>query len=263
MRSRKSNMSQQKLLLLCYIILSCLMAIESVKIGISKPLGTTTNMAPNVTTIEATLNEEHENQTEIDIEVSTTTAPKTIDVTTPNTTIKTTTPEPEWPEFPPRKQTTIKLTTTTTRKPTTTTSKKSKSTTPRPASTTEAPEIKNITDIPLPETLGLSAVAPGSQQRYCFCDLTNKICDINCCCDPDCTPEALKVFRCLKELTNDFELHEGRFEDFKFQHGLPSCEVNDGWLCVFRTYIPPASERVRNHVRSNDHNYNYVCLFFY
>ena len=70
------------------------------------------------------------------------------------------------------------------------------------------------------------------------------MCDINCCCDLDCFADAFKVFHCLPEKPIDLEIHEGRFEDFKFRHGLPSCQTNDGWLCVFRTYKPIVQEQV-------------------
>uniref|UniRef100_A0A1I8NSV9 Uncharacterized protein n=1 Tax=Stomoxys calcitrans TaxID=35570 RepID=A0A1I8NSV9_STOCA len=242
----------------CCLALSCLWTLEAVKIGVSRHLPTT--LAPNITT---TLSEEDmPTETETQTTVTTTTSPmSTISITTsesssttkqlPNsstiqptsTATSATTPEEEWPEFPPRKKpTTIaskSTTSTTTRKPMATKKSKSKMTT-----TTEMPEASNTTVAPL-DPINTSTSSIPRSNKYCFCDMTLHGCDINCCCDPDCSDEALQVFKCLKEVINDFELHEGRFEDFKFQHGLPSCEVNDGWLCVFRTNMPLAAKRVQ------------------
>lgn len=224
-------LSTKLMLLWQSLCLFCLFA-ECVKIGISKPLVTsTTTPAPLTSTTET---ETLENSTDSTL---------TTVMSTPKvTTLKPiTTEEPEWPEFPPRKKTpTTKATTT--KKPITTT-KKSITTTSTATPSTEPIEIANNKTKPLLDTLSHS-VHPENDHKYCFCDMTFQGCDINCCCDPDCTQEALQVFKCLKEKTHDFEIHEGRFEDFKFQHGLPSCEVNDGWLCVFRTNIPPVVEKV-------------------
>uniref|UniRef100_A0A1I8M458 Uncharacterized protein n=1 Tax=Musca domestica TaxID=7370 RepID=A0A1I8M458_MUSDO len=231
-------MSFHKLILLSCIILPSLLYLEAVKIGISKHLETTTTTTTSTTptaittTEEANLAEDRETSTEIS-SISSELPP-----------IATT--EPEWPEFPPRKEVSpmksTTTTTTTTTAPSTTTKKpkKSKATkSPTTTTTTIAPDTTNSTDI-AGETSALSSQNVGQKSRYCFCDLTINGCDINCCCDPDCPAEALKVFKCLKETLNDFELHEGRFEDFKFQHGLPTCEEKDGWLCVFKTNLPTA-----------------------
>ncbi|XP_030377673.1 tectonic [Scaptodrosophila lebanonensis] len=77
---------------------------------------------------------------------------------------------------------------------------------------------------------------------YCSCDVLAGVCDLNCCCDLDCQAEALKVFNCLA-MTDHPQL-QLRLEDFQYTHGLPSCKINDGWLCVFRTNTKPAKQQL-------------------
>ncbi|GFU12910.1 tectonic-3 [Nephila pilipes] len=39
-----------------------------------------------------------------------------------------------------------------------------------------------------------------SDEDICSCDLNSNVCDINCCCDPDCNEEDIKVFsKCLSQ----------------------------------------------------------------
>ncbi|XP_037821894.1 tectonic [Lucilia sericata] len=222
-----------KVLLICQFLMITLVATKAVKIGISKPLPVTTTVVPNTTTIEETTTEE----------ITTDVTDSPLISSTPSSTTSTTTAatkdDAEWPEFPPKK--TVKISNnTTTKKPTTTTIKPSTTTTIKPLNKEINTTVKpNITE-PLPTSLPKWPI----KAQYCFCDLSQDTCDINCCCDPDCSADALKVFRCQLEEPIDLEIHEGRFEDFKFQHGLPSCEINDGWLCVLRTYKPLVKEEV-------------------
>ena len=221
-----------KRIFLGQILLLLILCLEAVKIGISKPLPVTTTLAPNVNTSDATT-EEVITETSV-MTTAATDSNKSINTTTTN---KATNNDAEWPEFPPKKASNK----TTTKKPITTTPKPVTSTTI--GTTTMLSEIENSTATP--STITTSSI-PHAQfpNKYCFCDLNPIMCDINCCCDLDCSPDAFKVFHCLPEKPIDLETQEGRFEDFKFQHGLPSCQTNDGWLCVFRTYKPIVQEQV-------------------
>lgn len=49
-------------------------------------------------------------------------------------------------------------------------------------------------------------------------------CDLNCCCDLDCSEGALKAFKC--------ELEGGRTIDDYNRDGLERCENDNGLLCV-------------------------------
>lgn len=204
---------------------------DSVKIGISKPIPATTTY-PLGTTLADTTTEETITEVASTTLSSTSTTTKAISISTP---------EAEWPEFPPKK-TVNGSNKTTTKKPVTTILKSSTTTTVSPNIPTNE---TNTTVKPETPTIFITSISQWpTKENYCFCDLTQDTCDINCCCDHDCTPEVLKVFKCLTGTPIDLEVHEGRFEDFKFIHGLPSCEVNDGWLCVFRTYNPIAKNKV-------------------
>ncbi|XP_017096888.3 tectonic [Drosophila bipectinata] len=91
------------------------------------------------------------------------------------------------------------------------------------AKTTEAPSSKPIPSHP--------------PNYYCSCDIQAGKCNLNCCCDHDCNSEVRKVFSCLSSTTSP-EV-QAKLEDFQYNHGLPSCEINDGWLCVFRSNLKP------------------------
>lgn len=59
---------------------------------------------------------------------------------------------------------------------------------------------------------------------YCKCDLKINICDVNCCCDIDCSNEILRTFDCSEERLDINEYHHGE--------GLQSCEVQGGLFCL-------------------------------
>ncbi|XP_055626273.1 tectonic [Toxorhynchites rutilus septentrionalis] len=59
---------------------------------------------------------------------------------------------------------------------------------------------------------------------YCRCDLKINICDVNCCCDIDCSDAILKTFDCNEERLDVAEYHH--------QEGLQSCEVQGGLFCL-------------------------------
>ncbi|XP_036322608.1 tectonic [Rhagoletis pomonella] len=220
------------------LTLMLLHAAAAIKIGVSRAnqentsttsaTTTTTTQQPHETNTESTpstaaaittLTEESTvitDITDLDIESSTTTTTKNPIPTTlkPNFTIAI---------FPPRLRTT--------KAPRITTTTAAASTTPP---TTVSSTIANTT-LDSNNVQGTPLTVPPSHAAsyYCDCDLLWDACDLNCCCDRDCSPEALHVFNC-NAAPKQPEL-KNRLEDFQYQHGLPSCKVNDGWLCVFRT----------------------------
>ncbi|XP_020810453.1 tectonic [Drosophila serrata] len=115
---------------------------------------------------------------------------------------------------------------------------------PRPRAT-EAPTT-TTTSAPKAELQPLNATeAPAhplilgeNPKYYCSCDLQTSKCDLNCCCDRDCPPETRRVFDCHSD--SALPLLQSRLEDFQYIHGLPTCQINDGWLCVFRSNTKPA-----------------------
>lgn len=69
-----------------------------------------------------------------------------------------------------------------------------------------------------------SRVKVSPDHYYCKCDLMVNFCDINCCCDNDCTDEMLSVFVCDEK---HWSIH-----DYEYDAGLTPCEIKGGWLCV-------------------------------
>lgn len=127
--------------------------------------------------------------------------------------------------FPPRK---------TQKPPTTVVPRK---TSPSPAVGTAAPPPKNVSGTPKTVT-----AHQNNGFHYCDCDLHANLCEINCCCDRDCPPQTLQVFSCLQSFVAP-QL-KARLEDFQYTHGLPTCQISDGWLCVFRSNTKPARSQV-------------------
>ncbi|KAH8281516.1 hypothetical protein KR054_001209 [Drosophila jambulina] len=105
-------------------------------------------------------------------------------------------------------------------------------------STTSAPRVEvqplNATEAPAPPLVFKDINPP---QYYCSCDLQSSKCDLNCCCDRDCPAETRRVFDCHSDSIPP--LLQSRLEDFQYIHGLPTCQINDGWLCVFRSNTKP------------------------
>lgn len=59
---------------------------------------------------------------------------------------------------------------------------------------------------------------------YCSCDLMVNFCDINCCCDNDCTDDMLSVFICNEKQSSIY--------DFEYDAGLTSCDIRNDLFCV-------------------------------
>lgn len=225
----KKILSAAQLLLLLQIV-------YAVKIGISRKNLDITSTTTTTTTTEMPPSSA-DPTTEFDLLESIATTDMTEMETehtspTTTTTLKSTTTTTKKPNFtisifPPRLRTTKspKITTTS-------------STPPTVASTTATSKTESSSEAPNDDIHSNGAHSSPSVY-YCNCDLLLDTCDINCCCDRDCREEALNVFNCnnppmQKKLKN-------RLDDFQYQHGLQSCKVNDGWLCVFRTN--PRKER--------------------
>ncbi|KAL7738957.1 hypothetical protein ACLKA6_001353 [Drosophila palustris] len=122
--------------------------------------------------------------------------------------------------FPPRK----------TQKPPTTVVPKQIS--PSPAVGTAAPHPTNVSGAPTTVTAHQDIGF-----HYCDCDFQANLCEVNCCCDRDCPPQTLQVFNCLQ--SSVAPQLKARLEDFQYTHGLPTCQISDGWLCVFRSNTKP------------------------
>ncbi|XP_062127358.1 tectonic [Drosophila sulfurigaster albostrigata] len=219
------------LLFLCLI----LAPVSCIKIGISQDLDANTTTTTTTPATPLTTSTTSSSPTTPSTTSSSTTSTSTPSTEAPLTTINLdaiATSSPAWSEvvstpaqtFPPRK---------TAKTPTTTTPRRTSST----STTTAAPEVINAT------TVQTTIVPPRQDYRlyYCECDLQSELCEINCCCDRDCPAETLQVFNCLQ--SSVAPQLQTRLEDFQYTHGLPTCQLHDGWLCVFRSNTKPAKPK--------------------
>ncbi|XP_062549840.1 tectonic [Armigeres subalbatus] len=103
-------------------------------------------------------------------------------------------------------------------------------TTPSPTTTTM---MTTTTGSQLTTTTEISSFEPPKEGRlikkvpsgyYCKCDLKINICDVNCCCDIDCSDKILRTFACNEEQLD--------IDEYLHQDGLQSCEVQGGLFCL-------------------------------
>jgi Protein of unknown function (DUF1619) len=109
------------------------------------------------------------------------------------------------------------------------------------------------TNNPLNETKPAKLPSNRTQQLNttsyaCSCDLTVKLCivcyqmrvydqifqlncDVNCCCDLDCTDGILQAFKCDDGVEIDDYIHG---------EGLERCEINNGWFCIASSRLEAA-----------------------
>ncbi|XP_062704598.1 tectonic [Aedes albopictus] len=127
-----------------------------------------------------------------------------------NTTVEGTTTSPSTSQTTPAVTKGEENATTSSTTPTTTA-------TVQPASTTT-----EIAPFEQPKEGRLTKKVPSGY--YCKCDLKINICDVNCCCDIDCSEEILRTFVCDEEQLDIGEYHH--------QEGLQSCEVQGGLFCL-------------------------------
>ncbi|XP_016838374.1 tectonic-3 [Nasonia vitripennis] len=82
-----------------------------------------------------------------------------------------------------------------------------------------------------------------SKNKFCSCDLTTSVCDINCCCDLDCTEYHFKVFshcidREIDKEKDNWYCHEKPF----FRHNDTRFileKIVDSLFCVASDNLPP------------------------
>ncbi|KAL4708124.1 hypothetical protein ACJJTC_009903 [Scirpophaga incertulas] len=101
-------------------------------------------------------------------------------------------------------------------------------------------EIDNVTEISFFEKKNQSTTkitAVKNVLKNCKCDLKYNICDINCCCDSDCSENFLKLFvNCennkvyeeVQHLCNPFELSQKMYKQYFFENVF----------CIVKTNLP-------------------------
>lgn len=176
-----------QLLPFVFIVASISFTKAFVKIDVSKLTSTSTTEAQTDTTsvtLPTTLATVHQNVTDKSIISSTTSMPTTTVIVTPTNASANTTSNPEL------NQTELNVT---------------------------GPSL----DDHLPRT---SRIKISPDHYYCSCDLMVNFCDINCCCDNDCSDDMLAVFVCNEKHWSIY--------DFEFDAGLTSCDIRNDLFCV-------------------------------
>uniref|UniRef100_A0A1Y1JWQ1 Tectonic-1-3 N-terminal domain-containing protein n=1 Tax=Photinus pyralis TaxID=7054 RepID=A0A1Y1JWQ1_PHOPY len=75
----------------------------------------------------------------------------------------------------------------------------------------------------------------------CTCNLHRNICDLNCCCDKDCSLEDKNVFsHCVREINVMRDTSFCRYTDYIYINNTPyEWEVNqNGLFCIVKTNLP-------------------------
>lgn len=124
--------------------------------------------------------------------------------------------------------------------------------------TTSKPELNqtevNVTrpslDDHIPRT---SRIKISPDHYYCSCDLLVNLCDINCCCDNDCSDEMLSVFVCNEK--------EWSIYDFEFDAGLTSCHIKNDLFCVVEKEIVPVKAEFDIRLLNERSKYKWPMIF--
>lgn len=56
-------------------------------------------------------------------------------------------------------------------------------------------------------------------------------CDVNCCCDLDCTDAIIQAFKCDDGV---------KIDDYFHGEGLERCEIDNGWFCIVKGRLDEA-----------------------
>ncbi|KAH3883147.1 hypothetical protein DPMN_007097, partial [Dreissena polymorpha] len=113
------------------------------------------------------------------------------------------------------------------------------------ATTTEPPA--NVTNATIPATTTVApitttaAVVPNQARTVigetvlgqCLCDLTGNKCDINCCCDDNCTPDDRKAFVCdpVSVIIDDKLCYQENI--FVFSNSPANTTSDGGLFCIY------------------------------
>ncbi|XP_018562953.1 tectonic-1 [Anoplophora glabripennis] len=81
-----------------------------------------------------------------------------------------------------------------------------------------------------------------SGQELCTCNLQLNICDINCCCDEDCSPEDKSIFRYCESENFYYDTRYCDYMKYIYINNTPfQWHVNqNGLFCVLKSNLPPS-----------------------
>ncbi|CAB3249996.1 unnamed protein product [Arctia plantaginis] len=102
-------------------------------------------------------------------------------------------------------------------------------------------EFDNITEITFFEASNKTSLIPNNvpktnYKKYCGCNLLFEVCDINCCCDPECSNDELKQFECDKN--NNDDLSTDGCVSHLLHGALRWSSSLNNLFCVVKTNLP-------------------------
>ncbi|CAH1644930.1 unnamed protein product [Spodoptera littoralis] len=103
-------------------------------------------------------------------------------------------------------------------------------------------EYDNITEITFFETNNKSSSVPSltpktSFNMPCDCNLLYKVCDINCCCDEDCSDIHYKLFQCQEPGKGDRKAVDGCITHLLDEQRYGGSMLDD-LFCIVKTNLP-------------------------
>nr|XP_022909387.1 tectonic-3-like isoform X1 [Onthophagus taurus] len=84
-------------------------------------------------------------------------------------------------------------------------------------------------------------ISLSSSTKTCFCNIQEKVCDINCCCDKDCNYDMRQVFgKCDDDLNRVYDTSFCEYTKYIYKNNTPfEWTVNqNGFFCVAKTNLP-------------------------
>ncbi|KAF9415045.1 hypothetical protein HW555_007201 [Spodoptera exigua] len=103
-------------------------------------------------------------------------------------------------------------------------------------------EFDNITEITFFETKNNSSSVPSHKPKFshnmpCECNLLYKVCDINCCCDEDCSDTHYKLFQCQEPSKGDRKSVDGCVTHLLDEQKYGGSMLDD-LFCIVKTNLP-------------------------
>ncbi|KAF9822947.1 hypothetical protein SFRURICE_018121 [Spodoptera frugiperda] len=103
-------------------------------------------------------------------------------------------------------------------------------------------EYDNITEITFFETKNKSSSVPSVKPKTsfnmpCDCNLLYKVCDINCCCDEDCSDIHYKLFECHEPSKGDRKAVDGCITHLLDEQRYGGSMLDD-LFCIVKTNLP-------------------------
>jgi len=112
------------------------------------------------------------------------------------------------------------------------------------AEESEDPPTTVTTVIPPTTTELPLTVMPTKPNNFCWCDTSDGICDVNCCCDSDCSPSQKLVFSsCSESADQSTDKQQCYSSDFLFRKPTGISVKNDGdMFCVVKDNLASLKE---------------------